>query len=180
MTVYPINSLILISKTVKCTSPSGIDYPFSYFKNPLPATFNGTIYEFSIQYTGHLMKKLIYFIEDNFDILNIFTTYFINNGYDVFADWNADAMHDAKSNKPVPDIYIIDVTLDDRDGIDLCLELQRQQPKIPVIIVSGNEAFKDKALLCGASAFVTKPFDLTEILYLVEQLTFVQPIKSLS
>ena len=55
--------------------------------------------------------------------------------------------------------------LPDFDGLDLCPVL-RQSGKVPIIILSarGQKADKVKGLKLGADDYITKPFDLQELL----------------
>ena len=59
----------------------------------------------------------------------------------------------------------LDLTLPDFDGLDLCPVL-RQSGKVPIIILSarGQKADKLKGLKLGADDYITKPFDLQELL----------------
>jgi DNA-binding response OmpR family regulator len=60
---------------------------------------------------------------------------------------------------------LLDLTLPDFDGLDLCPVL-RQAGKVPIIILSarGQKVDKLKGLKLGADDYITKPFDLQELL----------------
>ncbi|HKY19920.1 MAG TPA: response regulator transcription factor [Vicinamibacterales bacterium] len=64
-----------------------------------------------------------------------------------------------------PDLLILDLTLPDRDGLELCATFQRISP-IPIIILSARsqKADKVKGLDLGAQDYITKPVDLDELL----------------
>jgi two-component system, OmpR family, KDP operon response regulator KdpE len=64
-----------------------------------------------------------------------------------------------------PDVIILDLTLPDIDGFQVCQEL-RQWTQIPIIILSvrDNERDKVRALDLGADDYVTKPFGIDELL----------------
>jgi len=51
-------------------------------------------------------------------------------------------------------------------GSDLCRELRRQSPSVPIIVVSASSEDTDKVLLLelGADDYVTKPFSSRELL----------------
>jgi twitching motility two-component system response regulator PilG len=67
-----------------------------------------------------------------------------------------------------PDLILLDVTMPNLDGYELC-SLLRRHPSFkntPVVMVTGNTGFIDraKARLVGASSYLTKPFTQSELL----------------
>jgi two-component system, OmpR family, KDP operon response regulator KdpE len=64
-----------------------------------------------------------------------------------------------------PDVVIVDLGLTDMHGTDLITAL-RDSSTAPIIVLSarGEEAQKVKALHAGADDYVTKPFDMNELL----------------
>ena len=88
----------------------------------------------------------------------------------VFEGYRVDAVSDGKSainyvRTSAPDLIVLDLTLPDFDGLDLCPVL-RQSGKVPIIILSarGQKADKLKGLKLGADDYITKPFDLQELM----------------
>ncbi|HZP49434.1 MAG TPA: response regulator transcription factor [Vicinamibacterales bacterium] len=72
------------------------------------------------------------------------------------------AIHAATSS--VPDLVLLDVGLPGRDGLALC-RLWRETAQIPIILLTARTQKKDKlaGLQAGADDYVTKPFDLEEL-----------------
>jgi DNA-binding response OmpR family regulator len=64
------------------------------------------------------------------------------------------------------DALILDVTLPDGDGRDLCARLRRQGHKLPIIMLTGSDDEVDvvRGLDSGANDYVAKPFRLAELL----------------
>lgn len=64
-----------------------------------------------------------------------------------------------------PDVIILDLTLPDMDGIQVCEEI-RQWSSVPIIVLSVRESERDKvsALDKGADDYLTKPFNIEELL----------------
>jgi two-component system KDP operon response regulator KdpE len=64
-----------------------------------------------------------------------------------------------------PDLILLDLGLPDRDGLELVAAL-RPDPSVRLIIVSAREQTEQKvaALDLGADDYVTKPFDMDELL----------------
>jgi DNA-binding response OmpR family regulator len=85
-------------------------------------------------------------------------------GYEVTAA--ADG-HDAVARLRTfqPDLVLLDLMLPDRSGFDLCGVL-RQGGRTPVVILSARAQKADKlrGLKLGADDYLTKPFDLDELL----------------
>ena len=64
------------------------------------------------------------------------------------------------------DALILDVSLPDGDGRDLCARLRRNGIKVPIIMLTGsdNEADVVRGLEAGANDYIAKPFRLAELL----------------
>ena len=64
-----------------------------------------------------------------------------------------------------PDLIILDLSLPDMDGLQMCERL-REWSNIPVIVLSVRESERDKvsALDKGADDYLTKPFGIEELL----------------
>lgn len=63
-----------------------------------------------------------------------------------------------------PDVVLLDLSLPDMDGIEVCRELRAWTP-VPIIVLSVRtaEADKVKALELGADDYLTKPFSMGEL-----------------
>ena len=64
-----------------------------------------------------------------------------------------------------PDLIILDLSLPDMDGVEVCRWL-REWSQVPVIVLSVRESEHDKvkALDSGADDYLTKPFGIEELL----------------
>ena len=64
-----------------------------------------------------------------------------------------------------PDLVLLDIGLPGKDGLELC-RLWREGPRIPVIMLTARVLKRDKlrGLEAGADDYVTKPFDLEELI----------------
>jgi two-component system KDP operon response regulator KdpE len=64
-----------------------------------------------------------------------------------------------------PDLIILDLSLPDIDGIEVCKQL-REWTRTPIIVLSVRESEHDKvaALDSGADDYLTKPFGIEELL----------------
>ncbi len=64
-----------------------------------------------------------------------------------------------------PDLVILDLSLPDMDGVEVCARL-REWTQVPIIVLSVRESERDKviALDKGADDYLTKPFGIEELL----------------
>jgi DNA-binding response OmpR family regulator len=70
------------------------------------------------------------------------------------------------------DLYILDYSLPQISGIELCREIRRIDPDAPIMFFSANAFEKDKntAIDAGASAYLVKPEGLDKLTGTVEKL----------
>lgn len=110
------------------------------------------------------MKELIYIVEDDEGITEVYEGAFENdyaiktfdNGKDFF-----DAFFDQK-----PDLIILDIMLPDMDGYAILTKIREKDAKVPVICVSAksDEMSFVKGLNKGADDYMSKPFSVLELL----------------
>jgi len=87
-----------------------------------------------------------------------------------FSATEAASIAEAESKLSGPDArfdaLILDVTLPDGDGRDLCQGLRRQGLKMPIIMLTGSDDESDvvRGLDSGANDYIPKPFRLAELL----------------
>ena len=92
-----------------------------------------------------------------------------SEGHTVLAVARAE---EAKSVFQSYDMMILDIMLPGMSGIDLLKEIQNENQKYPVLILSSKASEKDliKGLSAGADDYMTKPFSLPELLLRVERI----------
>lgn len=114
------------------------------------------------------MKKILV-VDDNHDILAVMKLFLESKGFDVFTESNGRKTYDVV-NQYQPDLIILDVFLGNSDGRDICNVLKKQDDTkdIPIIIFSANAKSEDVLSGCAADDFLTKPFELNELLSIVE------------
>lgn len=110
------------------------------------------------------MSERILVVEDDPTLRRVLRDNLVFEGYrvDAVADGTAALSH---ARSAAPDLVLLDLTLPDWDGLDLCTAL-RQGSKVPIIMLTarGQKADKLKGLKLGADDYITKPFDLQELL----------------
>jgi len=70
------------------------------------------------------------------------------------------------------DLLILDVMLPELDGISVCETIRLQQNEVPILILSARNSSADRVLglKTGADDYLTKPFNLEELLLRVRKL----------
>jgi DNA-binding NtrC family response regulator len=92
-------------------------------------------------------------------------------GYSVVTAARIDEAKMFSQGDQILDLAIIDLNLPDGDGIELMSQLKSIFPKIQVIILTGNGSIESavKATQKGAFHFMTKPFNLDELVSVVDK-----------
>ena len=109
-------------------------------------------------------KPLVLLVEDDAAVRSLLSTTLETHGYRFVAAPNgATAIAEAASRNP--DLVLLDLGLPDMDGIEVIRKL-RSWATMPIIIVSARAEGTDKieALDAGADDYLTKPFDVEELL----------------
>jgi len=75
-------------------------------------------------------------------------------------------------NRSTLNLVLLDVMLPDINGFDLCKEFKVLEPELPVIFLTAKNQTADKigGLKLGADDYITKPFDLEELLLRISNL----------
>jgi two-component system, OmpR family, KDP operon response regulator KdpE len=110
-------------------------------------------------------------VDDEPQILRALRINLRAHGYEVVtAVDGAAALHATAADKP--DMVLLDLGLPDIDGIEVIRRLRGWSP-VPIVILSGRleSAQKVEALDVGADDYVTKPFNIEELLARVRAVT---------
>ncbi len=116
-------------------------------------------------------KYSILLVEDEEHIQETLKLNFEIEGYDVSSAYDgAEALKAMRSE--YFDLIILDVMLPEIDGIAVCENIRLFNTEIPIIILSAKNSSSDRVigLQKGADDYLTKPFDLTELLIRVRKL----------
>lgn len=110
------------------------------------------------------MKKTILIIEDEEGIRNIIAHYVEKEGFDVKEAFDGKSGIDIISNERV-DLIILDLMLPDLSGYDVCRQISGNY-EIPIIMLTARNDIVDKilGLELGADDYITKPFDIREVM----------------
>lgn len=106
------------------------------------------------------MKKKIILIEDDENLRRGISFYLEQEGYEVFTNnrvqGTVELIHEI-----LPDLIILDVTLPDGNGFELCQEI-RKDSSVPIFFLTAHDLESDvlTGLSIGGDDYLTKPFSL--------------------
>lgn len=109
------------------------------------------------------MKRILV-VDDERQIIRMLRTALQSSGYEVATAHNGVEALDRIKEQP-PDLIITDLAMPELNGVELT-QAVRRQAEIPIIILSvrDSEAMKVRALDEGADDYITKPFNMPELL----------------
>ena len=75
------------------------------------------------------------------------------------------------------DVIVLDVTLHGKSGLDLLKDVRREQPNVPVLVLSMHPAvqFARRALAAGASGYLTKDSAPNELVRAIDEIRRGRP-----
>ena len=118
------------------------------------------------------MKKRILIVDDEPDVLQLATMVLEVAGYEIFTSGDSSEW-EAMIEKSNPDLILLDDILPTLRGIELC-KILTSDPRtrdIPVIVFSASGANRSRnaAIEAGATAFLSKPFDIPKLISIVNE-----------
>jgi two-component system alkaline phosphatase synthesis response regulator PhoP len=115
------------------------------------------------------MKILL--VEDEEGLIFTLTDRLQSEGYQVTAARDGEAGLSAALNNSF-DVIILDIMLPKKNGFDVCRELRAKGNTTPVLMLTAKGETVDKVvgLKLGADDYLTKPFEVIELLARIEAL----------
>lgn len=117
------------------------------------------------------MSKKILLVEDEADLVLMLEDRLRAEGYHMEAAGDGEQAL-ALLREHVFDLVLLDIGLPGMSGLDVCQELRRMGSSVPVIMLTARGQVVDKVvgLKLGADDYVTKPFEMMELLARIEVL----------
>lgn len=114
----------------------------------------------------------ILFVEDTTEQRDLMVMFLGMNGYQVeVANNGIEGL--ARARELEPDLILLDLGMPRMDGYQMMEELHTDETlkDIPIVVISAWATVKhrERAEAAGADAFITKPFELTHILTMVQK-----------
>ena len=110
------------------------------------------------------MKKRALVVEDDSNIAELLRLYLEKDGFEVLhAADGGEGIRMARENEP--DLILLDIMLPVVDGWVVCSEV-RKSSQVPIIMLTAKGETFDKinGLEMGADDYVTKPFEVKELM----------------
>ena len=113
---------------------------------------------------GPTGKGNILVVDDEPQITRVLKTTLSSHGYGTRTAGDGDEALQVMKDWS-PDLLITDLRMPNMDGLELCRRV-REKSLLPIIVLSvkGEERTKVEALDAGADDYVTKPFNVNELL----------------
>ncbi len=114
----------------------------------------------------------ILIVDDERDIRELISDILEDEGYATRLAGNSDDAMKAVNDEP-PALMVLDIWLKDSrmDGIDILKTVKRDNPDVPVVIISGhgNIEIAVAAIKQGAYDFIEKPFNIDQLLVVIRR-----------
>ena len=114
----------------------------------------------------------ILIVDDERDIRELVSDILEDEGYSTRLAANSDECMSSINAEP-PGLLILDIWLKDSrmDGIDILKAVKRDNPDVPVVIISGhgNIEIAVAAIKQGAYDFIEKPFNIDQLMVVIRR-----------
>ncbi len=109
-------------------------------------------------------QRRMLIVDDEQDICDCLESFFSLRGFSV--DWafsGEEALQHLSRSRA--DVILLDINLPGLSGIEVLRRAKELYPEIRVVIVTGldYDELREQAKHCGAAAYVTKPFDFSDL-----------------
>jgi two-component system, OmpR family, alkaline phosphatase synthesis response regulator PhoP len=123
------------------------------------------------------MKILL--VEDEEGLILTLTDRLVSEGFDVVSVKDGDAGFDLAVSQRF-DLILLDVMLPKKNGYDVCRDLRQHGISTPILMLTAKGETIDKVLglKLGADDYLTKPFEVMELLARIEALLRRAPSKT--
>ena len=110
------------------------------------------------------MSKRALVVEDDSNIAELLRLYLGRDGFEVMITGDG-AKAESVFDLFTPDVVLLDIMLPGKDGWQICRDI-RKKASTPIIMLTAKGETTDKisGLEMGADDYVTKPFDVKELI----------------
>ena len=115
----------------------------------------------------------IFIVEDEENLANTISLNLQIEKYStLIASKGSSALEEFKKNPNGFSLIVLDVMLPDISGFDLCKKIKALNSEVPIIFLTAKNQLESKieGLKLGADDYITKPFDLEELLLRISNL----------
>jgi DNA-binding response OmpR family regulator len=107
----------------------------------------------------------ILIVDDNRDFVDFLKLLLARDGFHVRSAYSGKECLEAVRGQPV-DLLILDVMMPKMDGLQVCEQLKKIAPSLPVILLTAKDdlATRAAAMNFGVSEFIAKPVNIADFL----------------
>jgi two-component system alkaline phosphatase synthesis response regulator PhoP len=114
-----------------------------------------------------MSQRKVLIVDDEVDLVETIRFPLEKEGFTVLVSYNGeDALNKARKEKP--DLIILDIMLPKLDGYKVCrlLKFDERYKHIPILMLTAKTQERDKiiGIETGADEYITKPFDIEELI----------------
>jgi DNA-binding NtrC family response regulator len=116
-----------------------------------------------------MAKGKVLIVDDDHSIIELLKATLVDADYSAIPAYNGEqALRKFEIEKP--DLVLVDYKMPDMNGIELIARLKKMNPKIKNILVTafGSEEVAIEAVRSGVSDYIKKPFELDEIVRVID------------
>jgi len=123
-------------------------------------------------------KGKIFLLDDEELIVTVLSKALKKEGYEISAATETNAIID-KIKSFNPDLLLMDITMPDRNGIDILQEIKSDGLTTPVVMLTADDTSDTavKAMKMGASDYLTKPFNTDEVKIVIRNIIEKENLK---
>lgn len=112
------------------------------------------------------MGKKILLVDDTKFMRMLLKNLLVPEGYEIVAEAEDGVQAIEMSRRFKPDLITMDIIMPNLNGIDALKAIMREQPDIPVVMVTalGQEKMVKQAMASGAKGYIIKPFKAPRVL----------------
>jgi len=118
-----------------------------------------------------LIQKRILLVEDEPGLVLTLTDRLVSENYMVETATDGESALEMAANQTF-DLILLDVMLPGKSGFDVCRDLRQKGTQTPILMLTARGQVTDKVvgLKLGADDYLTKPFEMMELLARIEAL----------
>jgi len=117
------------------------------------------------------VQRRILLVEDEDSLILTLRDRLVSEGYDTSVAMDGDTAVETATKK-IFDCILLDVALPKKNGFDVCREIRQRGVQTPVLMLTARGQVFDRVLglKLGADDYLTKPFEMVELLARIEAL----------
>lgn len=118
------------------------------------------------------MKQKVLFVEDEIDLGSVVKQYLEMMDFEVEWHTSAESVLTKAAKDDMYDIMVIDVAMPGMDGFKLAEKMIMPGNRVPFLFLTARKEKQDKlyGLRLGADDYVTKPFDIDELVLRIQNI----------